>query len=227
MKELIDKRNLELRNEIDSNYKIEFERTTNLEYAVFAKGKNIIFYVGKGKLCIDSFTHEMLHIYFRLNDCYLGAGLSNILLGNNRLGKILKKDLIEHVSNCFEHKKMLPLYIEMGFDKSKFISDYDEFKCSPGELLYLQNNYLKNTDLVNLYIGKLVAMLCDPNEALNYKTELEELKNLDTKLYSIINSSIELWDTIEIGSKDIMLPDYNDLVFKLDDDLEEWYEGKI
>jgi hypothetical protein len=70
-------------------------------------------------------------------------------------------------------------------------------------------------------------MLCDPNEALNYKTELEELKNLDTKLYSIINSSIELWDTIEIGSKDIMLPDYNDLVFKLDDDLEEWYEGKI
>ena len=24
-----------------------------------------------------------------------------------------------------------------------------------------------------------------------------------------------------------MLPDYNDLVFKLDDDLEEWYEGKI
>jgi len=227
MKELIDNRNITLWNKIDSNFQVYFEKTLNKEYAVYSKGSKLIFYIGTGELCKDSFTHEMLHVYFRLNDCYLGAGLSNILLGNNRLGKILSKELVEHIGNCFEHKKMFPMYIEMGFDRTKFLTDYNQYKCEPSELEYLQVNYKRDLKYTDLFIGKLVAMFCDPNQDFDYIAELKEFKKLDSKLYSIIKSSIELWDTIEIGSKDIMLPDYNDLVFKLDDDLEDWYEGKI
>lgn len=231
MKELLDHRNIELWNKIDSTYQVNFERSSNGEYGCYSKGSEVTFSIGQGELSQDSFTHEMLHVYFRLNDCFLGAGMSNILLSNNKLGKILSAGLIDHIGNCFEHVKMLPLYMDMGFKKSEFLSDYEEHKCKPSELQILKNEYLKNgivnTQLVDPFIGKLVAMLCDPNDELNYTNELDELKKIDSTLFVSIESALAFWKSINIESKDIMSPTYYDLIFDLENDLENWYEENL
>lgn len=231
MKELLDNRNIDLWNKINSAYQVNFESSSNKEYGVYSKGDKVTFYIGKGELSKDSFTHEMLHIYFRLNDCFLGAGLTNIILKNNRLGKILSAELIEHIGNCFEHVKMLPLYLEMGFERAKFLSDYYNHKCRPKELKVLQDNYFQkgriNSDLVDQFIGKLVSMLCESNDKLKYENELNEFKKMDPILVSTIESAFELWKSIDIESQDFASTNYHDLIFDLDYNLETWYEEKL
>lgn len=231
MKDLVDHRNIVLWNKIDSTYRVNFEISSNGEYGCYSRGNEVTFYIGQGELSKGSFTHEMLHVYFRLNDCFLGAGMSNILLSNNRLGKILSTKLIEHIGNCFEHVKMLPLYLDMGFKKSEFLTDYYEHKCKPSELQIFKKKYLKNgsvdTQLVDPFIGKLVAMLCDPNDELYYENELDEFKKIDSTLFLSIETALASWKSIDIESNDIMSPTYHDLIFDLENDLENWFEKKL
>lgn len=231
MKDLLDDRNIDLWNKIDSTYRVIFEKSSNDEYGCFSKGNEVTFYVGKGELSKDSFTHEMLHVYFRLNDCFLGPGLLNILVCNNRLGKILSAELMEHIGNCFEHVKMLPLYLDMGFEKLGFLTDFHEHKCRPIELQFFKDQYIKNrkinTQLVDPFIGKLVAMLCDPNDELKYEIELEEFKKLDSSLFYSIEFALDLWKSIDIEGDDIISTNYHDVIFDLENDLENWYEENL
>lgn len=231
MKELIDDRNRELWNKISNKFKVGFVKSNNHEYGCYSEGDSVTFKIGQGELSKDSFSHEMLHVYFRLHECYLGVGLSDMLLYNNRLGEILSSELIEHIGNCFEHIKMLPIYLKMGFDKSKFLSDYHELKCKSGELKYFQENYLIggiiNVKLIDRFIGKLVAMLADPNDDFNYQRELREFKRLDSSLFLAIEKAINLWKTIDIENDDITETNYHDLIFNLEHDLENWYAENI
>jgi len=231
MKSLLDSRNINLWNKINSNYKVNFEKSSNSAYGCYTQGKEVTFYIGTGELSKDYFTHEMLHVYFRLNDCFFGEGLSNVILYNNRLGILISGELIEHVGNCFEHVKMFPLYLEMGFEQSKFLTDYHEYKCKPSELQIFKDQYLRegrvNINLVDPFIGRLVAMLCDPNTEFEYNAELEEFKKLDSLLFLTIKTALDFWVSIDVESKDIIFPNYHDLIFSLENDLEKWYQEKI
>lgn len=231
MNELLDHRNLKLWERISKTYKINFENSENDEYSCYTKDDSITFYIGKGELSKDSFTHEMLHIYFKVNNCFIGGGLTNILLYNNRLGKILNSELIEHIGNCFEHIKMFPIYLEMGFEKAKFLKDYSQHKCQKEIIYYLNNNYYSqnevNLNIVHLFIGTLVAILADPNDDFNYDEELKVFQKLDETLFLTIQSAVNTWGEIEIENTDVTKTNYHDLIFNLEYDLEKWYDTKI
>ena len=69
---LIDNRNQELWNEIVSKYQVDLQASFNSEYACKSKSNSVTFFVPLNNYCPDSFTHELLHVYIRLKEVYIG-----------------------------------------------------------------------------------------------------------------------------------------------------------
>lgn len=194
MNELIDSRNEKLWNEINENYIVTFEDSTNGEYACDIQSENVIFIIDKNNLCKDSFTHEMLHVYMSMKDLYFSSALKLTIPQSRLLSENLTFDLIEHIGNCLDHIKILPIYLELGFDRTKFLLDYDLYKCSAEEISQF-NKYYKvgkkiNTKAIDSYIGRLVAIFSDPNESFDYSSDLNKLQKIDPLLYKIVERLI-------------------------------------
>ena len=68
----------------------------------------------KNRICADSFTHELLHIYLRSKGVFIGARLKRKLQSSKTLSIIYSEPLLEHLGNCLDHIKMLPIYLELG-----------------------------------------------------------------------------------------------------------------
>src|SRR5690606_16920024 len=98
----------------------------------------------------------------RQKELYFGSSLENLIRGNEILNRILSDNLIEHFGNCIDHIKMLPIYLELGFDKKKFINDYDINKCTKAEIKQLKENFRCGRSYygkaVDFYIGKYIAV---------------------------------------------------------------------
>lgn len=223
---LVDTRNQLLWNEINNNYNIKFEKSINNEYAVFQQSKKVIFYIDENNLCPHSFTHEMLHVYLSLNKIHINGALKLRLLGDDFFSSILSPNLVEHIGNCLEHTKMLPLYLELGFDREKFILDYDIFKCEEIELknfeLYYSNKTVINKNAIDPFIGRIIAILADPNVSFDYSIQLKRLQKVDTKLFQVITNLFKNWSELKIKDRTLLDNDYTDVVNLFINDLKEW-----
>jgi hypothetical protein len=223
---LVNNRNQFLWDEIKNYYNIKFEKSTKNEYAVFQQSKNVTFYVDENNLCPDSFTHEMLHVYLSLNEIHINGALKLRLLGDDFFSSILSPNLVEHIGNCLEHIKMLPIYLEMGFDREKFILDYDVFKCQDDELknfeLYYSNKAIINKNAIDPFIGRIVAILADPNISFDYSSQLKRLQKVDTKLFLVITNLFKNWKDLKIKDKALLDDDYTDVMNLFINELNEW-----
>ncbi len=217
MEPLLDTRNEALWNELNENYAISLQPSLNGEYGCFSKGNDITFYINESNPCLDSFTHEMLHVYLRLKELYVGAGLKNTLAGSNILKAIFSDALLEHIGNSLDHVKMLPLYLEMGFDREKFLLDYHTDKCLDSEVSQLKRFYRTgkklNFTIVDNYLGKLLAMFADPNPAFTYTSQREQLKKIDPFLYSATLKMVNQWKKVELSGGNGVSNTYHEVVF--------------
>lgn len=226
MDELIDFRNQNLWNQIQENYTIEFEYSLNEEYSCYTQAHNVIFFINKNNLSKDSFTHEMLHVYMQIKEFYFGSSLSNFLASSRVLNSIISPALIEHIGNCLDHVLMFPLYLEMDFDREKFIHDYNLYKCTDEEINQFQKFYKKgnriNTQAVDAYIGRLVSILADPNNQFDYSNHIEKLKKIDPLLFRIVERLIN--HTKELKLENIQLVDdtYITVTCNFYENLKKW-----
>lgn len=229
MKEIfIDSRNQNIWNKIQSKFQIGFEDSLDENYGCYCQNDNVIFYINKNNLCIDSFTHEMLHVYLRLREFYFGGALQMNLGYDSIFSQIFSANLIEHIGNCLDHVKMLSLYIDLGFERRKFISDYDLFKCTDLEILNLQRFYkvnnAVNSKLAGTYIGKLVSIFADPNDSFDYSTHLSELQKIDPHLYKIVEDLFDQTKSIKIENRLSYENSYSTVVFNFKENLQTWIE---
>jgi hypothetical protein len=226
MKDLLDERNRGLWNDINEKFTVTIQNSYTGNYGCYSQNSDIIFYIDPNNLCKDSFTHELLHVYLRLKEFYIGASLTNTIMGSKILSMILSDKLIEHMGNCLDHVKMLPLYLEMGFDRKKFIVDYNLYKCTDEELLefkrFYRNGKKVNVNLVDPYIGRIVAILADPNDELDYSKDLEKLKQIDSHLYQIIERLITHWKEVKIQERNIWEDDHTTVTYNFYQNMKTW-----
>jgi len=227
---LIDKRNEKLWNDLNKTHSIDIKLSDYLSYACDSYENNSTILIPKDDICIDSFTHELLHILIRQKGLYFGSSLENLIRGNEILNQILSDNLIEHFGNCIDHIKMLPIYLELGFDRRKFITDYDVNKCSKAEIQQLKDNFKIGRnyygEAVDFYIGKYIAIKADPKQQINYPKSLNELKKLDSKLYEILDKCIEDWKKMPFEKENIWDDDYRSISFEFYESLTEWTKGR-
>lgn len=226
MNQLIDNRNKLLWIEMQNKFKISIQNSTNFSYHSYAEKDNITIFVNPNDLSPDSFTHELLHIHLRSKECFLTGSMKNLIASNFTLSKILSDALIEHISNCLEHIKMLPIYLKMGFDRTKFIEDYNLYKATSNEIEHFETLYRNNAEinlsLVDPYIGRIFSILADPNEDFNYEADLIRLKKIDAELYKIIQKMFEHWKEIKLEDRQIYDDDYRVVTYNFYEDLEQW-----
>jgi len=228
--ELIDKRNEKLWNELNKEHSITVELTDKPNYAVYSINNESIVYVTKNNLDIASFTHELLHIDIRLKEIYFGTSFELLVRESAELSGIISKELTEHFGNCMSHILMLPKFIEFGFDKKEFISDYNVNKCTKNEIQDLKDNFkirgIYNSQAIDFYIGKFIAIKADPKQHINYPKSLSELKKLDSDLYNILDKCVSSWKNMPFVKENLWDDDHGSVSFELYQNLCEWTENK-
>lgn len=226
MKQLIDHRNQNLWNDLNKQFNISIENSFEDNYCCYAHNENIVLYVTPNNLCKDSFTHELLHVYLRSKDCYVGASLTNFIMGDYILSSILSDELIDHIGNSMDHVKILPLYLEMGFDRTQFIADYNLYKVTNEEIQQFERLYRSegkiNLSLVDPYIGRIVSIIADPNDTFDYTEYLTRLKLIDSELYEIIQRMFNHWKDIKLDDRKIWDDDYRTVTYNFYEDIKNW-----
>ncbi|WP_271785446.1 hypothetical protein [Aquimarina algiphila] len=227
---LIDNRNESLWNDLNKTHSININLGNHPNYACDSSNNDSTIIVPEKNIDIDSFTHELLHILIRQKGLFFGSSLENLVLGNEILSQVFSDELIEHFANCIDHIKMLPIYLDLGFDKKKFIIDYDVNKCTKSEIKQIKENYKVRGnylgEAVDFYIAKYISIKADPKQHINYPKSLTELKNIDSKLFGILDKCINDWKKMPIESENIMDDDYRSISFELYQSLCDWTDGK-
>ena len=230
MKEFIDYRNIELWNILSENYNIKIENSKNDEYSCFTKNSSAIIYVVPTNISRDSFMHELLHIYLKYKEFYLGSSIKNFIRKDRVLSILLSEELLEHIGNCLDHIKMFKIYTDLGFEKNEFLLDFETFKCNKEELnnLKMQFSFFGkiNPNAIDFFIGKLIAMLCDPNKNNNYYDELLEFETLDSELYKIVYKLVDNAKGFDIEKNDF-LNSYRDISSVFYENLKKWTIKKL
>ncbi|RXF67735.1 hypothetical protein [Arcticibacter tournemirensis] len=230
LNQLIDERNQALWDTLNAHFQIDFQPSANNEYRVYSINDSATFYVPENDHCADSFTHELLHVYLRYKKVFIGAAFINTVNSSKILKNLLNDRLTEHVGNCLDHIKMIDHYDQMGFPREKFITDYDQHKCTPSDLADLKRYYKQNgsynTEAVNLYIGKFVAMCADFNESFDYEPCFAALDKLDPQLFTVLDQLVSDWEDLDIESDDILTSSYYPLLNTFYEGMKRWMTGK-
>lgn len=231
LKGLIDSRNESLWNELNSFYSINVITENNrTEYGCYSKGKISTIYVPLNNKNPAFFTHELLHLLIRKKDVFIGAALQRGLVASSSLKRIYSLKLIEHIGNCLDHIKMLPIYLELGYNKNLFLSDFQIDKCPEKDLINIERNFkswwIYNGSAIDAFIGKHFAIKACPNAQINYRPKLERLKKINQELFTINQNIFDNWGKVDINEQDILAFNYNDVAIAYQDAMENWVRGK-
>jgi hypothetical protein len=228
---LIDNRNVDLWNALTKEFEIDIVREKRETCSVYTKNNKATISIPLAGVSCASFTHELLHIYMKKKEVFIGGGLKHYVMGNDVLSKFISGELTEHIGNCLEHIKMLPEFLRMGFDRKDFISDYSTNKLTDDDLktlkkyfktkrLFQQQEY--NAIAVDFYIGKYFAATACPNLAYNYHKGLNELAGIDTDLYAVLDKFMADWDRFDYNDTDPITGGYHHILSGFVNNLTEW-----
>lgn len=217
--QFIDERNKIIYEEIKSKININFSLTEKEEYACYSEGKNATIYISKNNISIEAFTHELLHLYLRIKEVYAGGCLKRMVNGSSELNSLFDNELLDHFSNSIDHIKMLPIYLELGFEKKKFISDYAKPKCTQNEInvlqIYSSSLQKLKPDFFKLFTGKYFAMKACPNDKHDYTKYYLNLSDLDSILLQNLEKFYNEWNSFNIYSNNILDKSYHEIVTDL------------
>lgn len=224
--------------QLNSKYDITVRFNDVNEYSIYSKEQTATILVDPTKKpCVASFAHELLHLLIRSTQTYAGSAMTLTVRESPMLRLVMTDNLLQHIGNCLDHAKMLPLYLEMGFERNLFIKDYTKPKLTVDELRRIQRNFRHthifrknsyNPIIVDFYIGKFFAVKACPNNMINYSVLLSGLKEIDQNLWQILDDFWESWLEYDIfKEREIFEEDYHALIWKFTDDMKNWLRNKI
>jgi len=197
-------------------------------YQVNIKGHDAIFLIKHNDYCMDSFTHELLHADISIKEVYIYGHLHRMFKGDVILSTIFCDDLLVHIGNVLEHVKMLPNYLNLGFDRAKFIDDYNNVKCTIKEANLIAVYFKSSGDLrrigVDRYVGKYFAMRACPNNTIDYTDCLVKFNEIDPALFQILDKCWYTWLAHDIEHYDVIDNNYNDVLDDLYYGLINWVQ---
>lgn len=231
IKGLVDNRNSTLLKELEKNYSIKVELVDNtLEYGCYSINHSSTIYVPKSNICSDSFTHELLHIYLRSKGIFIGARLKRKTQNSEILSQIYTEPLLDHIGNCLDHIKILPIYLNLGFERSKFLIDFEKKKCTKQEVEQIKRYWKQgtkyNSQVIEFYLEKYFAIKACPNTDFYYGNIIQELSQIDEKLFSINEKLINRWLEMKIEPQDILEDDYVIIAEDYLYEMSNWVKSK-
>lgn len=219
--------------------KLKEQCTINVEYhlhswySVYSQNDTHTVYIPQG-VALDSaaFAHELLHIQISNEEMELPSGIRYLIWGRPSIAMYFTDDLIEHIINCFNHIKMLPEFLKLGYRPDEFISDYMENKFTDFEAYKIVSNFYNKatstykSTAIDYYIGKYIAVKACPNTSFNYKKNLQSLSDLDSNLFAILEKFHNAWTAYDKATASIIVNPHS-IASDFVDNMEKWSTGKV
>lgn len=229
--DFLDERNRELWEDVCANHNVSIKEAFEDNYGVYIKEDESIIYVLSNEKCPASFTHELLHIWLSIKKYSPGNYIKGLKYQEDKLRMVFSNELVEHIENVLEHRKMLPKFIEMGYKRSDFLSDYSKYKMNDVILSEIIDKFKRfrffkfiyDSRFIDLYIGKYFAMKCCPNPSNDYNKYLKIFKLLDCKLFNILEDFVKQWDKL------IIEDEFNDCLYVMNNfciNMSKWIKRK-
>ena len=222
----LNKSNLSLLKDLRKDFKISFVEKDIDHFQVYSQNLSSTIYYNPKIFCNASIAHELLHIKLKRYR-YLNNHIYHSCLGHKKLNLIFKKVLCDHISNCFDHLKMYPEYLSMGYSPKDFLRDGLEEKCNVNTIKKIKIKFFfaYRANSINLYVGNLISIYADHIDN-NYDEHLRILKSKEPELFNIVTKLWHSWEKFDITKID---PIYNsdlDLFESFISDLENWVRFK-
>ena len=178
----INHQNIELWNELNSQYKFKLIQSKDeISWRVDTEKNPIEIYTSSSEPDIPSFTHEILHVYIESKGMSTDRDILNSMYGAASFLILTSNALFARIHNYCCHTKMFPYFLKMGFDESTFLEGRIQFGKLSYYSLRLMFLFKKTTSLaVTDFIGHTMALFNDHESAngLNTKKSLEKLRKL-------------------------------------------------
>lgn len=226
-KSLIDSRNEDLWRTVNAHFKIILKDSQEANYMTNYSASGITILVNPDHKDPAPFTHEMLHLYMKYRQTYILRDMQQMTKEDHLLLHLFTSPVISHICNCLEHYKMLPMYLERGFDIKFFVEDFHQRLMEPEEMTTLKASYIKNGILdgkaVQTFIRKYFAMKSSCNQAYDYNPYYRELSEVDGQLFGILEKFWENWLSFKIGNPP---QEYQTMLEDFLQEMREWIQGK-
>lgn len=114
-------RNQHIWDEVSRSYQMSIVYHDSPQHHMYYGNGRATFYVPFGAPSVPSVTHELLHLYLDVKGFNLSGLIVSFGSGSSVLRELLPKDLFEHICNNVDHSLMLPLYLNMGYNRALFV----------------------------------------------------------------------------------------------------------
>jgi len=200
---LIDVRNSDLWNDLNNNHHIVLEEADEPGYITQFLDDRIRIEVDMDALNPASLTHELLHIELKDRGVCIARDLKQAVENNAGTRELFSDSLTEHLGNCLEHYKMLPLYLSRGFKNQDFVADYHKPVMDEEGLLELRRTFKLNGAIsryaADTYIGKFFSMKTSNNKHYDYGDMYTGLQQLEPELFLILEKFWNAWQEYDPG----------------------------
>ena len=228
---LIDERNKVLWDLLNLTSTIIVGEHDKPYYEVIHYDSHHIILVENGKRCPASFTHELLHIYIRRKGISIGEHISKHIKGKVNISEHLSKSLLDHLCNTLDHIKMLPLYLDLGYERDLFISDYHKNKLDKKAIRSLVQHFTPQSSLwgyaFDEFIGKYFAAIACPNESYDYSERLAQMNKLSPDLFAILDRFTNRWKEFDYEGRSNNSEVCELMVSIFLGEIESWAKGQI
>ncbi|QJD81636.1 hypothetical protein [Spirosoma rhododendri] len=147
-----------------------------------------------------------------------------------KLRPLLSEELLEFLANALDHLKMLPLFLDLGYEPRQFIADYALDKGSDQLILPITKAFLFKGHYSKIafdaYIGRYFAIIACPNPEHNYGRALKQLKNLDADLYAISEKFAQNWKVLNPAEAGHEQEGRILIAYPFVEELNEWVTNK-
>ncbi|MBT2561188.1 hypothetical protein J7E50_10130 [Pedobacter sp. ISL-68] len=92
----LDSRNREIFELEKSKFLLDFKRSANWECSVYSVKNTATIFIPAGDFCIDSLTHELLHLFIEAHEVYIRGSLKLIMRQDPMLDRVFDEALSEH-----------------------------------------------------------------------------------------------------------------------------------
>lgn len=216
-----------LLEELQKDFEISFE-TKNIDYCeVFQKNNVATVYYNPKHVDTASIAHELLHVWLTKFNYSIGNRIYLSTKSNKKLHKIFNKFLCDYITNCCDHNRMYPKFLEMGYSPMDFLKNSLEPKASLKDVKNIKIKFwnFHNSKAINHYIGSLFSILADHVEN-DYTQYNAILKKLDYELYLIVADYWRKWQVFDIENIDPIYISDIELIHNLIEKLTNWVTPK-
>jgi hypothetical protein len=227
IEQILDENATKFLSELKQDFEIDFQEKKINHCEVFCHNDKATIFFNPIIVRVESIVHELLHIWLKKYNYVIGNHIYLLFQLDWKLSKIFNKFLCDYIENCFDHYKMYPKYLEMGYSPEKFIINGLDEKCLVNDVKGLHLKFLKSykADSVNRFIGYLISIYADHIDN-DYSEHLKLLNKKEPELFRIVTDFWYQWTEFDIENIDPIYNSDKDIVNSFMNEMENWIESK-